>query len=54
MSRVSEASPSDMISMPPTISGRGPMRVERRPAIGATAITMSVIGSVRTPDSSAE
>ena len=40
--------------MPPTISGRGPMRLESLPAIGAISMTMTVIGSVRTPDSSAE
>ena len=43
-----------MTSIPPTISGRGPMRAESLPAIGAISITISVIGSVRTPDSSAE
>ena len=53
-SRVSDASPSDMTTIPPTISGRGPMRPESLPAIGAISITISVIGSVRTPDSSAE
>ena len=41
--------------MPTTMSGRGPMRAISLPAIGAISDHhRRVIGSVRTPDSSAE
>jgi len=51
---VSVSRPTEANSMPPPISGRGPIREESLPAIGAISITISVIGRVRTPASIAE
>ena len=39
---------------PVTISGRGPTRSVRRPAIGAITTIMSVVGRKRTPASTGE
>ncbi len=36
------------------MSGRGPIRSVRRPAIGAMTMTMSVVGRKRMPASSGE
>ena len=42
------------MSSPAVISGRGPMRSESRPAIGATRMMTTVEGRKRTPACSGE